>query len=461
MSEEDALEDKSLVEQEPKEISPFDQYILSWKDLSKAPIDLWLIYANKFFNYHTFTTFVSSLAIYLSDVKEVSDNSLSIVFGLIGLGGFTFGLLLGNFADRHGIKLSLILGNLMHTLKYVLICVNQNIYFQLFVIIFLGAISVSLANPALESGIKHYTDTNYRTLAVSCYGSISYLAFLLSGIAIEILLAFGSKDEESFRLLFIYCAAVSLVAFILSFFVRDSNYQYISENQNEVVHVVKHSGWEHTREVLILKNFWRFFIVIWMIVIIRTVFYHQSIVLPLYMDRDLGDDTHYGAMIILNQIIIILTIPFFSYTIYYIGPYTMFVIVGLIAALSPMFFMLGASYSTIIMFIVITSIGESLLAPRILEYTYEVAPKGKESVVLAISYLPLIFSIMFAGISGGILLDNFCPEDGEKSCWKVWGIIAIITVPAVLILFIFRRSLENRKFESQPFVSCSKESQED
>jgi Na+/melibiose symporter-like transporter len=296
---------------------------------------------------------------------------------------------------------------------------------------------------------------------VSCYGSVSYLAFLLSGIAIEVLLTFGSKDEETFRFLFIYCAAVSLVAFILSFFVRDTNYQYISDNPNEEAYVVRHSGWEHTREVLILKNFWRFFIVIWMIVIIRTVFYHQSIVLPLYMDRDLGDDTHYGAMIILNQIIIIITIPFFSYTIYYIGPYTMFIIVGLIAVVSPMFFMLGASYSTIIMFIVITSIGESLLAPRILEYTYEVAPRGKESVVLAISYLPLIFSIMFAGVSGGILLDNFCPEDGEQSCWKVWGIIAMITIPAVLVLFFFRKFLENHKFESQPFVPCSKEAQED
>lgn len=200
---------------------------------------------------------------YLSDVKDVSDITLSIIFAFKGLAGIVFGLLLGNFADCYGIRLSLLLGNLIHTLKYALIAINQNFYFQILIIVLFDAISISLVNPALESGIKYHTEINYRTLAISCFGSISYLAFLFSGIVIELMLTLGDKDEETFRIFFIYCAVVSLVAFFLRFFVRNHDYQNIPGIPNQEIRVIRSSGWEHTREVLILKNFWRFFTVIW------------------------------------------------------------------------------------------------------------------------------------------------------------------------------------------------------
>ena len=91
------------------------------------------------------------------------------------------------------------------------------------------------------------------------------------------------------------------------------------------------------------------------------------------------------------------------------------------------------------------------------KFAYAVAPKGKESVVLAIAYLPFILSIVISGIAGGLLMEAYCPEDGDRECWKAWGIITILAVPGILILIIFRSCLENKKFEEQPFMPCSLE----
>ena len=81
-----------------------------------------------------------------------------------------------------------------------------------------------------------------------------------------------------------------------------------------------------------------------MVLIIKTVFYQQSVALPLYMERDLGDDTHYGLFIIMNQVVIIILLPIFNYSVYYYSCYDIFLISGVIAAISPLTYLFGASY---------------------------------------------------------------------------------------------------------------------
>jgi Major Facilitator Superfamily. len=195
-----------------------------------------------------------------------------------------------------------------------------------------------------------------------------------------------------------------------------------------------------------------------MITAIRTVFFHQTIALPLYMERDLGDDSLYGAMLVLNQVIIISTTPLFSYSVYYFSEYQIFILSGFIAIISPLTFIFGASYTTITAFIVLTSIGESLLLPRILEYSLNVAPRGKEGVIITISSLPLLLCYIIAGIIGSLLLDSYCPSEGDRECWKMWIIISIVAVPPTFILLFCKKWLEDKDFESNPFISCSKES---
>ena len=103
------------------------------------------------------------------------------------------------------------------------------------------------------------------------------------------------------------------------------------------------------------------------------------------------------------------------------------------------------------------SIGESFLNPRILEYALKVAPKGKEGVILAISNLPLILSIVVSGAIGGQMLNEYCPSSGKTDCWAVWLVVALVSIPAVAILIIFRKQIEDKPYEAYPFIPCSRE----
>ena len=174
--------------------------------------------------------------------------------------------------------------------------------------------------------------------------------------------------------------------------------------------------------------------------------------LSLYMERDLGDDSWYGSMLVLNQTIIIATTPLLSYSVYYFRPYQIFIISGCIAIIAPLFFIIGASYFTICVYVILSSIGESLLTPRLLEYSLHVSPKGKEGTIISITNLPLVFNVMVSGIIGTLLLDEFCPDNGERECWKMWVIIAAIAVPPTLVLVFCEKWIADKDFEANPFI---------
>ena len=456
---EEADEKTHLVPDDYREPSPLDKYVLSWKYLLVAPKDLWLLYVISFFHCSSFFTFVTSLSIYITDVRGFSDSTLSLLFALIGLSGIIYSVLFGNFGDRYGVRFTLILGTGLHTVKYLLLIVFININFaQIVIMAFPGFIGSAMCYPALQSGLKQHASEQCRSLAISCYWSVFYLGSLLGGIILQLFLSFFDKTQDSFMILFVYLLSISLISCILCFFIKDKKPENVTEETRLVVDTT--NGWEHTREILILKRFWRLIALVWLLVIIKSVFFHQGIVLPLYMDRDLGDDTYFGSMIILNQVIIIVCTPLLASMVYYLNAYDSFILVGFISVVSPLGFLSGASYGSIISYIVISSIGEGMLSFRIADYALDLAPKGKESVMIAISTIPLVFSIILSGIIGGILMENYCPEDGEKECWKVWGAISLIALPPTVMLILLKDCIEDKKFEANPFVPCSKEAKD-
>ena len=81
------------------------------------------------------------------------------------------------------------------------------------------------------------------------------LAALISGIAISLFLIVGDKNQETFDILFIFCAGISCVSLGLSFLSRNFDTEKLPENAIDLEAQKKVSGWEHTRELIILKKF--------------------------------------------------------------------------------------------------------------------------------------------------------------------------------------------------------------
>lgn len=295
----------------------------------------------------------------------------------------------------------------------------------------------------------------YRTLAISIFTTAKYTVTLIGGLAIEMILIYGNEDYLTYKFLFLSCAGIIATAAISSIWLRKLDVN--TRDDKEVEGEIRESWWKYLSDLLALKRFWRLISVIMLIAMVKSVFYQQTTALPLYMEREIGEDSHYGLMVVLNQLIVITLTPFFTFLIYYISAYNVFIIGAFIGCASPLVFLGGANYYTVVTFIVFSSIGESLYAPRIVEYLLETSPKGKESGMIAMTYLPISFSGAFTGIIAGVLMNAYCPEDGETHCEIVWVLIAAYAVPTVVLLISLRKWLEQPLYESNPFVSCSKE----
>lgn len=445
-----------LSEEQYKPLTPLELYRSNYADLLKSPRDLWLIYIIKFLAASAQSTFLLVLAIYIIEVKSLPDLAITVVYSLIGAFSILFHLIFGSLPDSLGYKTALIIGSFSLLLSTLIFSCTTNNAVQLLSAVLLFTFGVTLTHISLDLGIKYYTLAHYRSLAISLYIMIFYLSFVIGGVVIEVMLNTKNKTESNFRIIFILCSILFFIGIVIAFFLRNLDYS-MYENKELTHKTGKESWWQHMRQVLILKKFWRICALVIILIFIKVIFYQQGIMLPLYMDRDLGDDSHYGAMIILNQVVIIVTLPLFTFMNYFVNTYNVFIYGGILAVLSLVPFLFGASYYTIASYIVICSLAESLYGPKVLEHVFNVSPKGKEGLFVALISIPSNLSTILSGVLGGVLLEEFCPEDGERKCWLMWFIVDAIAAFFVLILIFFRKWIEEPRFESQPYMPCAKE----
>lgn len=98
-------------------------------------------------------------------------------------------------------------------------------------------------------------------------------------------------------------------------------------------------------------------------------------------------------------------------------------------------------YVTILLFIVVFSLGEAIYSPRLYEYAAAIAPKGQEGSYMSLSYLPFFLAKLLVSGFSGLLLARYCPEAGPRHSETLWLIIGITTLIAPAGLILFSRQL--------------------
>ena len=451
-------EDTKLLQDNYQENGQFEKIISSWIYLSVAPRDLWLIYSILFFQFLAFFAFITTLAIFLVDARDYSDSAYSLIFGLVGICGIIYSALLGNFGDTLGLRTTMIISNILNTALYLLLAIIDSSLCNVVILIIFGQLGTNIGNPALQASIKIHTSEKYRNLAVSCFVSIFYTANLFGSVVLQLFLGYFGTDVIGFRILYATLLVPSCIALFLSLFVNDCSQdpEICIENQQKV----PGSIWEHVHSVVILKRFWRLILTVFCLVGVKLMFYQQTIVLPLYMDRDLGSDTLFGLMMFLNQAIAIICMPLLAVLSYWVSYYDMFVFTGFISVISPTGFLFWDTNFSVYLYIAVSSVGEAMYNFAITNYIFEITPRGKESVVFGFINIPHMIGHTVAGVLGGLLMDNYCPEEESQNCWKIWAALSAISIPPTLILFFSRKWLEDKLFEANPYIPCVKESKE-
>lgn len=232
--------------------------------------------------------------------------------------------------------------------------------------------------------------------------------------------------------------AANILACLVALTVREIKVESLSRKDSEAqitdFQVSRASPWSILRETVRTKAFWRFLTVCLITVNVRMIFRHLDATLPKYMLREFGENVPKGSIYSINPAIIIVLVPIVTAATTTIDPLVMIHHGSYISAFSVFILVLSTSIPACVLFVAVLSIGESIWSPRLYDYTMAVVSEGREGTYMALSSAPLFLAKLPVGFLSGILLERYCPKDGERQSKTMWLIIGLTTIVSPVLL---------------------------
>jgi Na+/melibiose symporter-like transporter len=401
------------------------------KSLMKSSKYLWLILSIKFTSFAAFSILASCSTLYLTIQLKFTEKETGLIFASLGLIITFYSIIFSNLAKYIGIRQTFILGNIMGCIGYALVLLFKDRYIQYvsICVFLLFAISINLNNTKL--GVKYYTYPKSRSIAYTIYYLVFFTASGVVAIIIEIMFNLYEKEAFLFQVIFSIGLFLYITTLFLSFFLKEID---LENEDYDSIHLMPIS------QVMKLKSFWKLLGFVSLIIISKSVYFHLSGTLPVYMKNNIEGGNHFGLMMGLHQVILLIATPLFTCMVFYFDKYTILMIGTLITSLSPMALYYENSFLGVVLFTVFVSIGEGIYAPRVTDYTIEISPLGAEAIFLGIAAGPNSLSLIVTGISSGVLNDIYCYD--KATCQTIWFWISVYATSSVIFMFLFRKVLE-------------------
>lgn len=433
-----------------KDKTSFEKFKYSFKILLKSPKQLFTIYVILILHSSAYFSISTVLTLFCSDVLGMTDTEAGLVYGALGISIGIQSVALGPVMNIFGYRICILISSLLYGGGALIMgFIYSRTAFLLALIGLIGTAN-ALSFGILEMAAKRSTLDEARNVNNSILLLFVYLSGALAGGSIDLFWLLIASKDMCFKLVFFTAAGCALFSFILALTIREINLEGEHDPQYYT---------SAAKDVIIRKRFWRFALLISLLIILRSgCFGHLDATFPKYMTRELGNDAHFGLMMVVHSMVMLIGTIVFTPLTYVLSSYTLIVIGGILGAIAPLILVIGANYITCVLFVICISAGECIWVPRLLDYTIGLAPQGQEATYLALCNLPFNFGMILTGVMGGVLMDKYCPEDGETECYKMWLFIGCMTIIIPIMLIVFRKCLEQPLLEIQPMVPCFKES---
>lgn len=194
-----------------------------------------------------------------------------------------------------------------------------------------------------------------------------------------------------------------------------------------------------------VKNFplkdLRFLYFIFILIPVQTLFAHNWLTLPLYTSRAFEGfvSDNFEFFVNLNPILIFILTPMVAALTTKRNTYNM-MIVGTFVMASPTFILsLGPTFTNLMLYLVIMTIGEAMWQPRFLQWVAEIAPKNMTGIYMGIGQFPWFLTKIITSLYSGWFLLNYCPDNtpveklNTETMWLIYGFIAIISPIGLLL----------------------------
>jgi MFS family permease len=478
------------VNSEDKGRKPFGEIITdSFRELketlaafAKAPKALWGINIPYIIEGLVYFGILTILGKYSSENLSLLDTQASLIYSFV-TGGITLAmLLLGGFTDKIGVRKSLLLAFAAMAAGRTMVAMSGTInlgtglwspmFFVMNSGLLIMVLGYGLYQPAAYAGVKKYT--NKRTAAMGyavVYGLMNLGAFFsgflssftrqkaesafppngLTAVfweeklsekkinnipimgyiaaAVGFFLLSGPGVENSINRIFeltLFGLKVTIdIAFIL----------FVVMLFAAVTDYLKKRPYHPFRN----KHF-SFFIFI--LIPVQTLFAHNWLTLPYYLDRAFDGTVvsqYFEIFTNLNPILIFFLTPLVAGLTAKANIYRMMILGTSVMALPTFLLTLGPNLFLFLTYILLMTIGEAMWQPRFLQWIAEIAPEGKTGLYMGVGQFPWFLTKVVTGFYSGWFLVHYCPIDTIPAemhtgfMWLIYGSIAIITPIGLLL----------------------------
>jgi dipeptide/tripeptide permease len=287
--------------------------------------------------------------------------------------------------------------------------------------------------PALYAGVKEFTDPRTATIGYSLLYSIMNL-----GIVAETFVSPFIRERVGIPGVFGVMVGVTAVMLVcnLLFFTRRV------EQRDRVLEYVAPAGGdrrtlgEKIRALPFLDS--RFIFFIFILLPVRTLFAHQFLTLPDYVMRCFPEavGARYEWFQGLNPLIIVIFVPLIAAFTRRVSVLTMMIIGTAISALTTFILVPGPNLTTLIVYVVVFSLGEAVWSSRFLEYVANLAPAGQVGAYMGLAGIPWFLAKTTTGFYSGAMIARYIPESGPTdsgTLWLFYGLFAMITPIGLLL----------------------------
>lgn len=186
----------------------------------------------------------------------------------------------------------------------------------------------------------------------------------------------------------------------------------------------------------------RFFVFIFALMPVQTLFTYNWLILPQYISRAYAGGwigEYYEIASNANPILIFILVPIITALTYKKNVYTMMITGTFVMGSSAFFLSLGPTPGALLAYIVCMTIGEAMWSARFLQYATEIAPEGRAGQYQGVAQLPwFLTKFLVPLLYSGQMMEHYCPANGSQDTGTMWFIFGLIAVTTPIMLWSLR-----------------------
>lgn len=444
---------------------PILEYFRGFGVLRETRLEYWAIQFINFLDHTAYFALYGIVVVFLSDDFGLSDPDAGYVFSVFTLTVTVSLWFSGFFTDWLGIRKALVfamLASLVLRAAIVWAALTPNLPYRVPIVcasIVAMAPFMAMTATIFQAANRRFTTGKSRGAGFNLWYLFMNVGAFCGGMIIDLVRKTLSLPNAYIISFGVGSAVICTLAAILLIRHEDQLYGPDEVPATPAAAKEKRNPLEIAYAVATEPVFWRFLVLITLLLGVRAVFLYLHLLCPKYWLRVVGPNAPIGWLQAVNPLLVVIGLMLVIPVLSRFSVYSMLTYGAVISSVSLFVLAIPAhGYDAILTsyaFLVILTIGEIIWSPRLTEYTAAIAPKGQEGTYLGLSMVPWFFAKFAVSVASGHLLNRWVPAypadepiladrlaAGQIQFWDspsaMWIILGTITVIGPLIAIAMR-----------------------